>query len=157
MFVIMASRFLIGAGTSSIGTTTFAMLSSLYPEKVSMYIGKIELSIGIGLIVGPFFGTIIYDYFGFAMNYWIFVCLYLVEFLLALFLLPGKRLSSKKKIKEENKLISLGINPKEHFKNIKHLQVSYSKLILNKGSFFALLTVLIDVIQWTFFDPILTS
>ena len=66
-------------------------------------------------------------------------------------------MSSKKKIKQENKLLAQGINPKEHWKKVKHLQVSYSKLILNKGSFFALLTVLLDVIQWTFFDPILTA
>ena len=44
----------------------------------------------MGLIVGPLFGTIIYDSFGFAMNYWIFVGLYACEFVLALFLLPGK-------------------------------------------------------------------
>lgn len=35
--------------------------------------------------------------------------------------------------------------------------MSYGKLIFNKGSFFALMTILLDVAEWSFLDPILTA
>lgn len=35
--------------------------------------------------------------------------------------------------------------------------MSYVKLIFNKGSFFALLVVLLDVMEWSFLDPVITA
>lgn len=51
----------------------------------------------------------------------------------------------------------MGLDPKEAHKRRSHLRVSYTKLILNKGSLFALLTITFDLVEWTFLDPILTN
>jgi len=108
-------------------------------------------------MLGPAIGTGLYAIGGYAIPNWFFVGLFAVEFVLGIFLLPGERLSSKKKIRQEEKIKKLGLDPKEVLKKRSHLRVSYSKLIFNKGSLFALLTITFDLIEWTFLDPILTT
>ena len=133
------------------------MLSSLFPDKVSIYVARIELALGVGLMMGPAIGTGLYALGDYALPNWFFVGVFSLEFVGGLLLLPGKRLSSKKKIKQEEKLKWLGLEPKEIMKKRSHLKVSFSKLICNKGSLFALLTIAVDLIEWTFIDPILTA
>jgi len=133
------------------------MVSSLFPEKVSIYVARIELALGFGLMLGPAIGTGLYAFGGYALPNWFFLVVFILEFVGGILLLPGKRLSSRKKIKEEDKLKKLGLDPKEVMKKRSHLKVSFSKLICNKGSFFALMTITIDLIEWTFLDPILTA
>lgn len=75
------------------------MLSSLFPEKVSIYVAWVELALGIGLILGPAIGTGLYALGGYAFPNWFFVGVFLIEFVLGIIILPGKRLSSKKVLK----------------------------------------------------------
>lgn len=96
----------MGAGSAMVQVTTFAMLSSLYPDKVSLYIARIELALGVGMIVGPPLGTLLYNLGGFALPYWFYIGIFVVEFFVGMIALPGKRLSSKKKIRKEEKLIA---------------------------------------------------
>lgn len=74
------------------------MLSSLFPDKVSIYVARVELALGVGLMLGPAIGTGLYAMGGYAIPNWFFVGLFFAEFVLGIFLLPGERLSSKKKI-----------------------------------------------------------
>ena len=74
------------------------MLSSLFPDKVSIYVARVELALGVGLMLGPAIGTGLYAMGGYAIPNWFFVGLFAAEFVLGIFLLPGERLSSKKKI-----------------------------------------------------------
>lgn len=80
------------------------MLSSLFPDKVSIYVARIELALGIGLMLGPAIGTALYYFGGYALPNWFFVGVFAAEFVMGIILLPGERLSSKKKIKQEEKL-----------------------------------------------------
>jgi len=70
------------------------MLSSLYPDEVSKYIGKVELALGVGLVIGPPIATLLYNIGGFALPFWFFVGVFLLEFVGGIFFLPGRRLSS---------------------------------------------------------------
>jgi len=85
----------MGIGCASVQVTTFAMLSSLYPDEVSKYIGKVELALGCGLVLGPPIGTVLYDIGGIALPYWFFVVVYIIEFFAGIYFLPGRRLSSR--------------------------------------------------------------
>lgn len=82
------------------------MLTSLYPDEVSKYIGKVELALGVGLVIGPLMATFLYDLGGFPLPFFVFVGVFIIEFIAGIIYLPGRRLSSKKKIKKEEKLIS---------------------------------------------------
>lgn len=83
-----------------------AMLSSLYPDEVSKYIGRVELALGMGLVVGPVMSTSLYNLGGFYLPYLVFAGIFLIEFVIGIFFLPGRRLSSRDKLKKEEKLIS---------------------------------------------------
>jgi len=157
LIVLFICWFFIGVGSATVQVTSFAMVSSLFPDKVSIYVARIELALGVGLMLGPALGTGLYALGGYVLPNWFFVGLFLIEFIAGIIVLPGKRLSSKKKIKEEEKIKKMGKDPKIELKKWSHLWVSYSKLILNKGSFFALMTITVDLIEWTFLDPILTA
>lgn len=74
------------------------MLSSLFPDKVSIYVARVELALGVGLMLGPAIGTGLYWIDGYAVPNWFFVIVFAAEFALGIYLLPGERLSSKKKI-----------------------------------------------------------
>lgn len=49
-------------------------------------------------MLGPAIGTGLYAIGGYSIPNWFFVGLFAAEFVLGIFLLPGERLSSKKKI-----------------------------------------------------------
>ena len=55
----------MGFGISAGQTSSYAILTILYPEEVSKAVAIIEGSIGIGLAIGPGFGSLLYYYFGF--------------------------------------------------------------------------------------------
>lgn len=58
-------------------------------SKINLYVGYIESSVGVGLIIGPSLGTILYDVGGFTLNYWFISTAYLIEFVLNFFFLKA--------------------------------------------------------------------
>lgn len=91
----------MGMSTAAVQVTTFAMLTSLYPDEVSKYIAKVELALGVGLVIGPLIATLLYDLGGFYLPFLVFVVVFLLEFVGGIIYLPGRRLSSKSKMKKE--------------------------------------------------------
>lgn len=81
--------------------SAFAIVSSLVKEKshINKYIGIIQMSYGIGMIVGPSLGTLLYSIGGFVLNYQILIILYAILFILILAVLPNKSLLE---MEEEN-------------------------------------------------------
>ena len=51
------SRFIGGIGSSCLLVTSTTVFVSDYPEQVQVMIGRMEASIGVGLILGPLLGT----------------------------------------------------------------------------------------------------
>lgn len=82
------------------------MLSTLFPDKVSQYVAKVEMALSFGLIIGPVFGTALMRIGSFPLPFFTFAGLNIVLFLLSFVFLPGKRLSSEKKIADEQYLIN---------------------------------------------------
>ena len=53
-------------------TTCYFIATNDYPECKEILIGYIEAVMGIGLILGPIIGSILYAYFGFVWTFYIY-------------------------------------------------------------------------------------
>lgn len=107
--MIIFARVIIGVANSTIQTTSLAMLTQLLPESVSENVARVEMALAVGLIVGPLLGKLLIEQYGFACPFLLVSGLYLVLFITGAIFLPGKRLTSKKMIAKEDKLVKMGM------------------------------------------------
>jgi len=63
--VAFVTRFMQGFASASIQTSCYAITSIVYPHKQAAIIGYIECCIGVGLVLGPVLGVILYQAGGF--------------------------------------------------------------------------------------------
>ena len=72
IIIFVLCRIIQGLGISACQTSSYAILTILYPEEVGKAVATIEGSVGIGLAVGPGFGSLFYFLFGFkGPFYWL--------------------------------------------------------------------------------------
>jgi len=144
----MMSRFLLGAGAGGIQVSSFAIISSLVKDKsqINKYVGLLEMSVGLGMIIGPSIGTLLYDVGGFPLNYKILIVIYFLEFILNWTYLPSKSLQQ---IEEESTNTSVSV--------LITRELTYMDFMKNKYSIFALCNLFVALIQWSYFDPVLSQ
>lgn len=136
----------MGFGISASQTSSYAILTLLYPDEVGKAVALIEGSVGIGLAVGPGFGSALYYFFGFKGP---FYGLSLVYFVFILFIKPW---------------ISNEVETDPH--NMFHISksniyeaadisspISYKLLLSNKNIVFAWFSAFNNIWQFTFIEP----
>ena len=71
MFVLFSFllRIVAGVGASLSRTALISVLSALYPDHVSIIFGILEFASGVGLMVGPFLGGLLYGMGGFKIPF----------------------------------------------------------------------------------------
>ncbi|CAI2368539.1 unnamed protein product [Moneuplotes crassus] len=65
VLMLLASRFLQGFASSMIQTTCYAIISVCYDEDKQKYLGYFEGAQGLGCMIGPAIGAILYSFYGF--------------------------------------------------------------------------------------------
>jgi MFS family permease len=144
--VFILWRIIMGFGISASQTSSYAVLTLLYPEEISKAVGVIEGSIGIGLAIGPGFGSLLYYFFNFKGP---FYGLSIVYFVGILFIKPM--------ISDE-----VETDPSEAFHISKSnvceppsdaAPISYKKLIKNRRIVFACLSAFTNIWQFTLIEP----
>ena len=65
----------LGLALGFINTAAYSFAAQAYPEKVDKLIGLFEGMFGSGVALGPVFGSIVYEYFGFFWTFLGFGCL----------------------------------------------------------------------------------
>ena len=120
-------RFMQGASSCSIQTTSYAVISMTFPEEQEKYIAVMQTAIGTGLILGPVIGTFLYAIFGFSNTFFLIgVCFLLLTFALS-FLVPS---SIDKKDEQVEPLTERRISMyEETIKPLTDESVSFGKLI----------------------------
>lgn len=58
-------RTLQGLSSSMIQTTSYAIIAVLYPNDQQKYLGILEASMGVGMLLGPVLGSLLYTLFEF--------------------------------------------------------------------------------------------
>ena len=71
MFVLFSFllRIVAGVGASFSRTALISILSALYPDHISVLFGILEFASGIGLMIGPFLGGLLYSMGGFKIPF----------------------------------------------------------------------------------------
>ena len=65
-------RLLQGIASAFVQTTAFIIVTNDYEEKGEMLIGLLEAMVGIGLILGPILGSILYSFLGFETTFFVY-------------------------------------------------------------------------------------
>jgi len=65
-------RFIQGAASAFVQTTTYSIATNDYPEKKEQVVGWVEAITGAGMIVGPILGSVLYSALGYSNTFYIF-------------------------------------------------------------------------------------
>lgn len=71
-------------------TTIYSICTNFYPDKKEALVGYLEAVTGIGLILGPIFGSILYSLAGIQFTFYIFGGLFLFTSLFISFIFPAR-------------------------------------------------------------------
>lgn len=74
--------------SSSIQTTCYSIATNFYPEKKEALVGYIEAFTGIGLMIGPVLGSILYHFGGYRFTFYMFGGFFVVFSLLVKLIFP---------------------------------------------------------------------
>ena len=85
-------RLTQGFGTAMVFTSSFTLLAGIYPEKVAMMTGLLEMFNGLGFLIGPALGGVLYQFGGFMVPFMTNGCVLLLGALSILVILPNTSL-----------------------------------------------------------------
>ena len=142
----LVCRILMGIGVSAGQTSSYAILTLMYPKQVNEAVAIIEGSVGIGLAVGPGFGSLLYYFYGFQGP---FYGLAIIYFTMIIFIKPcvSKSVETDPRgtihISRSNMMES---NDKSH-------PITYRLLLSNKNIIFASMSAFTNLAQFTFIEP----
>ena len=70
-------KFLCGMGAGINSTSSMAIVATHYKHEREKTIGMMESASGVGLLLGPFFGAMLYEIGGYVMPFFVTAMLYL--------------------------------------------------------------------------------
>lgn len=83
------AQVVIGFGTACITNVSAALATNFFPDAIGSVFSGIEVSIGIGYVIGPLLGGPLYEYGGFHLPFASFGCVVLIMALAATLVLPS--------------------------------------------------------------------
>ena len=81
-------RFLQGYGDSLATTVDLALITANFSENRIKYVGIMEASAGVGMILGPPVGGLIYSYMGYAWTFYIFSVIISLNLFVQIYYVP---------------------------------------------------------------------
>jgi MFS family permease len=87
--ISLVTRFFQGFASSAIQTTCYSISTNFYPDHKEALVGYIEAVTGIGLIMGPLIGTLLYSLGGYAFTFYAFASFFVVFFFFIGVLFPS--------------------------------------------------------------------
>jgi MFS family permease len=87
--ISIGTRFVQGIGDSLSMTTSYSIVANIYKENKVDAIGYLEAAAGLGLMVGPPLGSIIYGQLGYAWAFYFFTILLAYNLVCLVILMPN--------------------------------------------------------------------
>jgi MFS family permease len=100
--VTMLSRCFQGVAASMIRTTAFAITTSIYSQEQEKYLGMIEASVAFGCLIGPAFGSFLYNLAGFEGTFFIVGSLFITLFPILIMVVPSSVDAKEEMLPNEN-------------------------------------------------------
>jgi MFS family permease len=88
-----------GLGDSMVATSAYSIVAIEFPQQREIYIGYVQTAVGLGLLLGPVIGTIIYSFAGYEGTFYILSGVLTCSLLITTFFLPS-RLNKSAKVDE---------------------------------------------------------
>ena len=85
----LLTRVFQGIAGAGIGASQFAIISSLYHDKMDKMIGIQQTLLGISMIIGPLLGALLFLIGGFAFIFFVFTSFFVLIIPVTCFLVPG--------------------------------------------------------------------
>ncbi|XP_033123385.1 MFS-type transporter SLC18B1-like isoform X2 [Anneissia japonica] len=134
-FVVFCAvtRSLEALGSAAVVTAGMSLLINKFPNSVAQVLGTLEIFVGVGMMIGPFIGGILYDAGGYILPFATLGCFMLIHSLALFYILPKD---------DENILRKCG---------------SYLWLMSLPGSWVGTFTTFVGAATLTFLDPTLST
>ncbi|XP_071943949.1 MFS-type transporter SLC18B1-like [Antedon mediterranea] len=89
-FVIFCAvtRSLEALGTAAVVTAGLSLIANKFPDAIGQVMGTVEVFVGVGLMIGPFIGGVLYEIGGYTLPFAVLGGVMLLHSFLLLFILP---------------------------------------------------------------------
>jgi MFS transporter, ACDE family, multidrug resistance protein len=137
-------RLIQGFGDSCASISIFSIIGTEYTENQELYFGYLESAVGIGLMLGPVIGQLMYNKVGFEKTFYCTAIIISVSLLLQLFLIP-RRLNysvGESIVKDE-------VNPTK--------KLTFKIFLKNKRALMASFSAMLAMIFMLFYDTIYSN
>lgn len=85
----VALRFFQGQGDVLLQITGYSVITSIFSNEIMKYIGYIEISVGVGLGLGPTIGSVVFKFLGYEDTMYFFGGLNFIALVICCSLIPG--------------------------------------------------------------------
>ena len=141
-------RWLQGISSSMIQTTSYSIISACYPNEQKKYLSIIEISMGIGLTIGPGFGALLYSFFKFEGTFILTGVVFLLLSPLLYIVIPN--LIDIRNGSEEETWNEVSTNDTNGEK------ASYFNLFMNLKYVFNWMVAFLAYFHWVYFEPLIS-
>ena len=89
-YIAVLVRFFQGLGDILIQITSYTIITTVFSDNVTKYISYIEITVGLGLGLGPALGSVIFTEVGYEWTMYIFGFLNVLSMILCQFFIPSE-------------------------------------------------------------------
>ena len=170
MALALVIRFIQGLGDSFVSTAgenkflfliflilitflAYSLVTIEFPTKREEYMGYCESAVGVGLMIGPVLGSLVYGFAGYEKTFYVFGSVIGLG-LIAVFILLPKRLNhvnTEPKAAEE-----AAVHEQAEEGAQDHRHVSFKMILTNRRAMIAAVASMFSMIFMLFFDSILS-
>jgi len=153
--VSLLTRFLQGFSSAAIQTACYSISTNFYPEHKEALVGYIEAVTGVGLILGPLIGTVLYSAGGYGFTFYAFSTFFVAFFFFITCLFPKKLdvvSDEDKNMQTQEMYTSLS---RSFTGRLSEGEVTIGKLLSDKRFFFAGATASLAYFCYGYMEPLL--
>jgi MFS family permease len=173
-------RFVQGLGDAMVATSAYSIVAIEFPQQREIYIGYVQTAVGLGLLLGPVIGTLIFSFAGYESTFYILAGVLSCSLCITIFFLPS-RLNKSGKVNEiildQNPAVRpsiQGIRPQgiaerhsvdmvalakvsERYSRRSHIlqaQVTFKIFLTNVRAMTAVISAMFAMVFMMFYEPI---
>jgi len=150
-------RFFQGQGDVLLQITGYSVITSIFSHDIMRYIGYIEISVGVGLGLGPTIGSVVYKYLYYQNTMYFFGALNFAALLICQCMIPSElnRTISEEELSEIDREYEELVSRNETVRT--RPKITWCTMLGNKDVVFALITCFLGTFNVTFFSSFLAN
>lgn len=146
-----------GLSSGLIQTTSYAIVSILYPDGQQKYLGILEASMGLGLVVGPVIGSILYTFVEFQGTFYSIGCIFLISVVILIWAIPQtvNKTDEKKTDFPSDQLEEVTPKKNGETKAQEDIAIKYSEVLKQRIFVCSSVAAFFGYFGYSFMEPVL--